>query len=152
MLQETLTHQQRIDVIHLSLNHGISYRTISEYRKIPFSTVRLIVQEFKKTQRSNKLHTFSMKQKLLRDQEKHQMVHKLRREAIQQRRNKRLNINRKRSNRQNRNLIVNLDHIFSGSIKSENSLRDASIQQQISADGSFQAIRSTNECDLRSAK
>lgn len=61
MLQETLTHQQRIDAIYLSTVHEMSYREISEYRMIPFSTVRLIIQDFKKTSRTNKFHTYSMK-------------------------------------------------------------------------------------------
>ena len=40
VVQETLTHQQRIEIIYLSVVHNQSLRQISHFVTVPFSTVR----------------------------------------------------------------------------------------------------------------
>lgn len=40
VIQETLTHKQRIDIIYLSVVHEQSLRLISQSTEVPFSTVR----------------------------------------------------------------------------------------------------------------
>ena len=40
VMQETLTHQQRIEIIYLSVVHEYSLRGISQFLHVPFSTVR----------------------------------------------------------------------------------------------------------------
>ena len=82
LLQLTLSHQQRIDVIYLSQVHGLSYRTIANYRLIPFSTVRQTVQEYKKSTRTNKMHTHSTKLKLIGDRFIQERVLARRRQVI----------------------------------------------------------------------
>lgn len=114
MMQLTLTHQQRIDIIHLSVNHGMSYREISNYRLIPFSTVRQTIQEFKKTERTNKLHTHSTKVKLLSDHAQYKNALRARRKLIRQRiRQAGGDKSRPNKEKKTRKIMINLEMMVS---------------------------------------
>lgn len=92
IVQETLTHQQRIGILHLSQTHQMSLRQVSRCCGIPFSTVRQSIFEYNQTGRTNRLLTRSTKVKLLDDRLKDQFAIAERSKRIAKRRQQNLKL------------------------------------------------------------
>lgn len=86
VVQETLTHQQRIEIIYLSIVHGQSLRFISQFVEVPFSTVRQAINEYNTSKRTNKLLTRSTKTRLIQDREEYAKIVAKRKQQIGKRR------------------------------------------------------------------
>ena len=55
IVQETMTHEKRIEVLYHKNVHNMTLHEISAFADVPYSTLRQAINEFKKTQRTNKL-------------------------------------------------------------------------------------------------
>lgn len=65
-IEETLPHSKRIEIIYLSLVHGISIRKTAAMTQSHYSTVRSVKEAFKSSGRTNKLLTYQSKALILK--------------------------------------------------------------------------------------
>lgn len=86
-VQETHKHQNRIDIIYEAIVHNQTYRQIARRLNVPFSTVRLYIQEYRRTGRTNKLMTQTARVRALEQRNNYyQELVPQRKAIIQQRR------------------------------------------------------------------